>query len=265
MDPRAVARQLIDMAAEVESIEIEFEPLPITESQIRCIAEEFVAHQRVHALAKEMLCNLDEALARTKWERHVPAVPKSQQYRWTFGTAVTLRGVSRPIHGGFLQPMQRIPILDRVPERVAQYIIAIDEGVDYLENEAHSGVGLHYHYLNWRKDRSDVVLCWDTRWIAPDHPTKLPAQRGLFVEKHAEKGKPFKAKPGLWGPSKRKTMYAVCSADLMKRQIEQYRCAANNSAPVHPPGATLTPHPSSVANIVKAATKSSRLGRKRKR
>lgn len=69
-----------------------------------------------------------------------------------------------------------------------------------------------------------------------------PVRRGLFVEKHAEKGKAFKAKPWKWGPKKRETMYQVCAADLQKRQITEYRCAANKSNLVYPPGTKLTPH-----------------------
>jgi hypothetical protein len=108
------------------------------------------------------------------------------------------------------------------------------------------------------------VLCWDTRWNALNPPPKPPARRGLFVEKHAEKGKPFEAKPWKWSPRKRETMYDVCSADLRNRQIEEYRCATNKSEP--PPGATLTPHPSSTAVApVKASGTSGRKGKKRRR
>jgi hypothetical protein len=171
-------------------------------------------------------------------------IPISEQDRWTFGTAMIIRGVPLAIHRGFLQPLRHMPILARVPESIACYLITIDEGEDFLKNEMHSGVGWHYHYLDWRKDRSDVVLCWDTRWAAPEPQTVPPARRGLFVEKHAEAGKPFKAKPWRWDPRKRETMYSVCSADLKKRQIKEYRYAANKSNLVYPPGATLTPHPS---------------------
>jgi hypothetical protein len=64
----------------------------------------------------------------------------SERDHWTFGTAMIIKGVSRAIHGGFLQPLRRIPILTRVPERVALYLITIDEGEYYLDKE-HGVVG----------------------------------------------------------------------------------------------------------------------------
>lgn len=155
-----------------------------------------------------------------------------------------LRGPSRIVHGGFLDPVSRIPILTRVPARVVLYLITIDRGEDYLQNETHSGVGWHYHYLDWRKRRSDVVLCWDTRWIS----TGPPSKRGLFVEKHPDGGKPFKARPGSWSDRKRGTMYAVCEADLKKRRIDEYRCAADKAEAVCPRDAVLTPRASNVAS-----------------
>jgi hypothetical protein len=61
-------------------------------------------------------------------------------------------------------------------------------------------------------------------------------------------------------------MYDVCSADLRNRHIEEYRCAANKSEPVYPPGATLTPHPSSTAGApVKAGGTGDGKGKKRRR
>jgi hypothetical protein len=265
MDSRTIALRLIDLAAEAEPIEVEVEGFPLTENEEPIIAQESGMRRRYLAPAEQMLDELQEALSGADWAPEVPDVPMSERDHWTFGTAMIIKGVPRAIHGGFLQPLRLIPILTRVPERVALYLITIDEGEYYLDKE-HGVVGWHYHYLDWRKHRSDVVLCWDTRWNAPNPPPKPPARRGLFVEKHAEKGKPFEAKPWKWGPRKRETMYDVCSADLRNRQIEEYRCAANKSEPVYPPGATLTPHPSStVVAPVKASGTSGRKGKKRRR
>lgn len=247
MDPRVAARRLIGFAQEVEPIDIEIQDFPITEAEQQVLAQEFDARRRYSTQAEEMLADLRQALADSHWKPDAPADHDGERDRWTFGTAMTLRAPMREIHAGFLAPIRRIPMLTRVPEQVVLYLITVDRGEDYLENETHSGVGWHYHYLDWRKDRSDVILCWDTRWEEPDPQSDPPSRRGLFVEKHAEKGKPFRAKPWLWGDRKRKTMYEVCSADLAERHIDQYRCAANKAEPVYPSGAVLTPHPSSLA------------------
>lgn len=265
MESRAVARRLISLAAEAASIEMEVPRFSLSEIDTQILGAEFELRQQYLAPAEHIIGELQEALAAADWTPKMSDIPKSQRDNWTFGTEITILGVPRVIHRGFLQPLRRIPIRTRVPELVAQYLITIDDGEDYLKNEAHSGVGWHYHYLDWRKDRSDVVLCWDARWTDPCPQTTPPARRGLFVEKHAEKGKPFKAKPWMWGAKKRQTMYNVCSADLQKRPIEEFRCASNNSELVHPPGAKLTPHPSSLVAAVKVTATSSRKGRKRGR
>lgn len=265
MNPRTIASRLIGLASEAAPREIDGEWLGMAEMDDELLAQEFGVTQRYLVPAKQMLDELQGALADGGWDREIPCVRESDRDRWTFGTAMIIRGTPRAILRGFLQPLRRVPILTRVPDRVALYLMTIDEGEDYLEKETHSGVGWHYHYLDWRRARSDVVLCWDTRWIIPNPQTKPPAQRGLFVEKHAEGGKPFKAKPRLWGPRKRKTMYDVCDADLQKRRIEEYRCAANKSELVYPPGTMLTPHPLSVASSSFKVTTRGRKGKKGRR
>lgn len=263
MEPRAIARRLIRLAAEAEWVEIEVAPFPLAEAEEKLLAQANEVPQRYLAPAERMLRELEEALSGGLPPSDDAGAGQPDQDRWTFGTAMILRGAPREIHRGFLQPLRRVPILTGVTQRVAHYLITIDEGEDYLENETHSGVGWHYHYLDWRKQRSNVVLCWDTRWTAPNPQTKPPARRGLFVEKHAEKGKPFRAQPWKWGTKKRETMYEVCSADLGGRTIGEYRCASNKADLVYPPGATLTPHPSSLpATPAKAAAGIGRATRK---
>ena len=243
MDPQAIGRNLIVLAAEAEPIEIEVQDFPLSELDERLLAKELLPLQRPLVAAEQMVGALQEALDHVGWAPEIYYPERTERGDWAFGTAMIIRGAPRDIHRGFLQPVRRVPILTSIPERVALYLITIDDGEDYLDREAHSGVGWHYHYLDSRKLRSDAILCWDTRWNAPHPQRKPPARRGLFVEKHAEKGKAFKAKPWKWGSKKRETMYDVCSADLQKRQIAEYRCAANKSNLVYPPGATLTPRP----------------------
>ena len=238
MNPEKIARRLVEFAGELEPIEVAVQRFPIERAEEEFLEHEFGLHQRVRSSAEELLRELQDSLDEANWN---PGVTGGTQGDWTFGTAMMLRGPSREIHGGFLDPIRRIPLLRRVPEQVALYLITIDRGEDFLENETHSGVGWHYHYLDWRKRRSDVILCWDTRWTAPSPSSVPPSKRGLFVEKHADGGKPFKAKPWRWGDRKRETMYDVCCADLKKRKISEYRCAADKADPVYPAAAILTP------------------------
>jgi hypothetical protein len=161
--------------------------------------------------------------------------------------------------------MQRVPILSRVADQIALYLISIDNGEDYLDRETH-GMGLHYHYLNWHKERSNVILSWDTRWKAPEPQPKPPILRALFVEPHGEKNNAaFVAKPHLWGTQKRASFYDACVPDLSKWPIKEFKCAANKSMIVHQPGRTLTPHPDAIPTVVAKAAASAKKIMKRRR
>lgn len=238
MNPREIANRLIAFAAEMKPIEVEVSRFPVDAAEEAALELEFGLGQRLRRVTHEIVLELEKSLLKSGW-RPDGTDAYDEQGSWTFGTAMIIRGPSREIRGGFLDPIRRVPILSRVPEQVALYLITVDEGRDYLQKETHSGVGWHYHYLDWQKRRSDVILCWDTRWVAP--AASPSSKRGLFVEKHADGGKPFKAKPARWGDKKRQTMYNVCAADLNKRQISEYRCAANKAEPVYPLDASLTP------------------------
>ena len=161
-------------------------------------------------------------------------------------------------------PRRKLPVLRRIPDEVALYLIAIDEGEEYLKRENH-GMGYHYHYLNWRKDRSNVILSWDTRWKEPDPHTNPPNICPLFVEPHGEVGNAnFKAKPWLWREKKRKSIYDACSPDLAKWPIGAFKCPSNNSEIVYPPGSALTPHSAVIATaIAKAKACAKKVRRKR--
>ena len=161
--------------------------------------------------------------------------------------------------------LQREPIIRRLPDRVALFLITLDGGEDYLDLETH-GMGKHYHYLNWREQRSNVILCWDTRWQAPDPQTRPPTLRALFVESHGEKtNADFVARPDLWRAKKRASMYEACVPDLAKSAIEEFKCAANKSQIVYPPGRRLTPHPAAIAAAMAKAAASAKGIKKRRR
>lgn len=253
-EPIDVARRLLEFASRVEPIEfMEFE-FPVSRDEQRLLLNDSAAVRYVRQ-AEEMIGSLKEALVNTDWHSDVSDVPASKGNQWTFGTAIEIRGVRKPILRGFVQPMQRVPILSRLPEQIALYLISIDNGEDYLDRETH-GMGLHYHYLNWREQRSNVILSWDTRWKAPDPQAKPPILRALFVEPHGEKrNAAFVAKPHLWGSPKRASLYAACAPDLSKWPIDEFKCAANKSTIVHPPGRTLTPHPDAIPNAAGSAKK----------
>lgn len=254
MDPRDIARRLLDSAAQAEPANIMVSRLPISQDELEILRQEFGVPDVDIRLANEMIGTLQKALDDTDWDPDVSEIPQGERDHWTFGTAMTIRARPRPILRGFVQPLRREPVLKRVSDRVALYLITLEDGKDYLDRETH-GMGLHYHYLNRREERSNVILSWDTRWKAPNPQTKPPTLRALFVEHHGEKNNAdFVARPELWGAKKRATMHEACAPDLLRWPIEEFKCAANKSALVHPPGRTLTPHPDAIAAAVAKAS-----------
>src|SRR5687768_5335391 len=105
MDPHTLARHLIDLAAEAEPIEIDVQQFPLAELQDQGFAQEFGVRQRYRAPAEQMVGELQEALASVDWDPDIPNIEKTERDRWTFGTAMTIRGAPRTIHRGFLQPL----------------------------------------------------------------------------------------------------------------------------------------------------------------
>lgn len=261
MDPRIIARRLVDLVNESEPIEILAGDEAFTEKQRHVLLEEYGVQKRLVSHAKQLAEELDVVLRAEGWTADLSTPEQLDDGRWTFGSAMTLVGRRRDIHRGFLDPIRTIPILDRVSDLAALYLITVEDGEDYLKREAHSGVGWHYHYLDWKQRRSNVILCWDTRWEAPAPQTNPPTRRGLFVEKHAEGGKPFIAHPGAWGERKRESMYNACKTDLLSRDIKEYRCAADKSEPVYPRDTVLTLHSSAISAAKLTAVR----GKKRRR
>lgn len=264
MDPIEIARRLIAFAAEAEAIEIVVNDLNVTEDRDRLWIAEFDVREQLQDPAEIMIGELSEALSQTDWEPDLSDIPQAERDRWTFGEAVIFRGFEREILRGSLLPTRKIPILRGIQDNIALFLIAIDDGESYLERENHN-MGWHYHYQNWRKDRSNVILSWDTRWEVPNPPTKPPTLRGLFVEPHGEKtNADFIARPALWGSKKRLSMYEACAPDLRRWAIGEFKCASNNSDVVYPPSGRLTPHPAAIAAAVRKAAESAKNIRKRR-
>jgi hypothetical protein len=76
-----------------------------------------------------------------------------------YGT-INLHLGRRSFYGGSLDKRRSIPILRRSPPDVAHFLQKVPKYGDYLKRENHSHFGIHYHYLNARKERSDTVLCF---------------------------------------------------------------------------------------------------------
>lgn len=252
MDPEKIARSLICLAAETEPRRFKISDTPLTLHDLETYKREFGENVGQARLVDKMK-KLDKALDEAGWDPDLSDIPPSARDHWTLGEAITLESSSRPIRRGFVTPMWREPILRRIPDRIALYLITIDRGKDYLDRENHN-MGWHYHYLDWRKRRSNMILSWDTRWTAPKAQTGQTALRGLFIEPHGEKkNADFVAKPHLWGAAKRQTVYDACAPDLKKWKIEEFKCASDDGKLIHPPGMTLTPHPHAIAAAVAKA------------
>ena len=168
---------------------------------------------------------------------------------WTFGSVI-LNFPIRAIHGGFVEPLMRAPIIAHVPETVVAFLLEIPRERDLLDRERHNQVGWHYHYLDFKRARSDIVLCWDTHVVRQkgrDHP--------LFQETHGKGHAAFTARPDLWGPTKKKSMHYACAPDLDTWPLNDFRCASAKAGPVWPVSAILRPVATTIALAPKLSAK----------
>lgn len=181
---------------------------------------------------REVVRRLDMVLQQNDFQGEPTPIESGEV--WSLGT-YDLHFNQRAIYNGYLEPVLRRRIVDRLPDRVIAFLIAIAGDVDLLQREKGGGVGWHYHYLNKWKQRSDVLLAWDTRAdVAHD-------KRGIFSEKHAERGKAFAARPAGWKDLKRQTIHNACKRDLDKWHVSEFRNASNGADVVWPRTAVLTP------------------------
>lgn len=195
--------------------------------------------QVIHAIQ-----SLDATLQEADFDGRAP--PIGEEEFFSLGTVSVYGGV-RPIHRGFVQPVLRLPVATRLPERVVAFLLGIPGDDEWLDRENHSNLGYHYHYLNAKRQRSAVAICWDIR-AAPQSP------HPLFQEKHGEAHSKFSGRPDLWGDTKRKSIHEACAPDLKRWSLDKFRMASDKAGPVWPLGAVLTPRPtSSVAAAVTGA------------
>jgi hypothetical protein len=185
---------------------------------------------------REVVRELDRVLAKERFDADLARYPLNEGERWSLGSA-KLHYLIRAILRGYVEPVLRLPVVDQVPARVVAYFIGIPNDSDLLKRENHDQFGWHYHYLNSLRQRSDTVLCWDTRANGSN------SSRPLFYETHAEKRARFHARPARWVDEKRSSIRNACAPDLSSWSIGTFRSASNDALPVWPRTATLTPHP----------------------
>jgi hypothetical protein len=170
------------------------------------------------------ICRLNTILKNTGFDPSFKEEIDQERF-WSVGSMLHRKAI-RDIHLGYLEPVLRVPLLKHVPALVVAFLITIHKDKHLLKRERHDQMGWHYHYLDHKKTRSDVVICWDT---------KIPYNQGtphpLFQEKH---GQGFKARPDLWGTTKCQSMHSACSPDLNKWPICQFRCKSKNAWSVWP-------------------------------
>ena len=154
---RGLARRLRSALAEIDrTIEIE----SATENDWRAWSESVHRDQRFQQIV-EIVEKLEKALRDTNFEPMATETGVVPDEHWSIGTMIYVLP-KRPIHAGFVEPRFRLPILTRVPQNVIEFLIRLPGDRDFLEREHHGHIGWHYHYLDAKKRRSNVVLCWDT-------------------------------------------------------------------------------------------------------
>jgi hypothetical protein len=192
---------------------------------------------------------LDHLLQEADFDKPAPELGEGEFF--SLGT-ITAYGGTREIHRGFVQPVLRLPVAAHLPDRVVAFLVSISGDDDLLDRENHSNMGYHYHYLNSKKQRSAVVICWDIRATEQTpHP--------LFQEKHGEAHSKFSGRPDLWGKAKRGSIHEACAPDLKWWSLDKFRMASDKAGPVWPLGAALTPRStSSAASLVTKAKRKRR-------
>lgn len=205
---------------------------PIGEGRWHPLPKAFPSEMGVQPFG-EIIVSLDQTLSEMEYDESVEFPLPADEF-WTLGS-ITKTFPIRSIHRGFVEPVLRLPIIPRLPQIVVAFLLKIPDERDLLKREHHNQVGWHYHYLNFRKARSNIVLCWDTRADRQkdqDHP--------LFQETHGEGRADFQARTDLWGDTKKESMHIACAPDLDNWPLSSFRCASNKAGPVWPLTAILT-------------------------
>ncbi|MHA0336783.1 hypothetical protein [Sphingomonas sp. ABOLF] len=236
----ALGRELLSLARELSNVGYDWQDDMVAVEGRSMLPEPDWIQQA--STLEGMTHALEEALEGMDLRPAPDAPPLAPDAVYTLGEWQQ-RAPLRQIVRGFVEPVRRVPLVSRVPEPVVLYLVhKLPGGAESLKREHHKGVGWHYHYLDKRKGRSNVVLCWDTRWEAAKTEEERKAQgpRPIFWEHHGEGNADFSAQPSLWGDPKRQSMREVCAGDL-KRNISEFRPASDDAEPVWPLLSILTP------------------------
>ncbi|MGO8245780.1 hypothetical protein [Rhizobium johnstonii] len=153
---------------------------------------------------------------------------------WSIGSQFQVLAPLKILRG-FVLPIRQVPIRVPVSLKVFAFITIDDDS--FLDR--HLFQGIHYHYCLADKRHTTTMVCWDTRWT-PD-PVRPKDVRAIFHELHAEGAKSVRARPERWNDEKRKSIREACASDLKRYRIEEFRCASDDSSPVWPKTAKLTP------------------------
>jgi len=208
-----------------------------------------IQRSRIGPQLAEMVTELEVILSTAKYEDTTDENLARMFERggsWSLGTKLEVFP-PRKIVRAYLIPLQEVPSLVRVSLQIFAFLtIRGDKDLLHRDNDTS---GIHYHYVLANRRRTTTIICWDTRWTSVD-PTEPKGirLRPIFHELHGEGKYTKKAQPHKWGQEKRKSVHDACVPDLLKWEIEKFRCASNNAVAVWPVNATLTPRPTQSAN-----------------
>jgi hypothetical protein len=134
----------------------------------------------------------------------------------------------RSFYRGFLDKRRTVPLLRRSSPDVVAFLQKVPKFGDHLKRENHAHFGIHYHYLDSSKRRSDTVLCF-----------KPSVHWPLFAEKHAERHAHFPARPRGWSADRRRAIYHVLNSEKAKFKQSEFRRPSSDSALVWQENAVL--------------------------
>lgn len=140
-----------------------------------------------------------------------------QKVYWSLG-AEEFRGQLITFFRGALEPVRRVVVAPRLPASVVTLFLSIPGLRDLLKRENH-GWGYHYHYLDAKRRRSDTLLTFEHELSTLQCGQQVKV---LTWERHSENGH-FAARAARWGDRKRKSVYAACTNDNVKRALSDYK------------------------------------------
>lgn len=130
------------------------------------------------------------------------------------------------VQWGRLDAFTHTAWVERGPTPLLFRLIAIAGEKCEIERENHGSWGYHYHYLDHKGRRSDVIFSF----LPTD--TNTPAR--LWWERHGEGKAAFSPDVQAWGASKRTSIHGACERDLRKRKLADYKCPSKEALALWP-------------------------------